>query len=118
MATLACGGGWVGVEFCGVADCLAINAASAPCPSNESSVNGALAGAVVGAGEGVTDAMGIDGTGSAGVGVEVVIGADGTLMVTAAASSFTLFLMSSSWSGGKLVLCRMPWRSRSALSLF
>lgn len=56
IATLANGGGGLGVEFCGVADCLAIKAANAPWPNNESSVTAFCAGA--GAGDGATEATG------------------------------------------------------------
>lgn len=76
-----------------------------------------MAGAA-GAGEGVTATGGAGGAwGGTVAGVGVEFWAVRPLMFTAA-SSVTLFLMSSSWSGGKLVLCTMPWRSRRALSLF
>lgn len=99
-------------------------AAIAPFPSNDSRVTGA-AGWAAGTDGGVTEAEGgCTGSAKGGAVAEAGIGgvevaelrARGALIVTAA-SSVTLFLMSSSWSGGRFECCTTPWRSKRAFNL-
>lgn len=95
-------------------------AAIAPLPSNESRVTDAA----VGTGDGVTEVEGgctgsaIDGGATgAGIGVEFAELWPEMALIVTAASSVTLFLMSSSWSGGRLECCTTLWRSNRAFNL-